>query len=348
MDIMIKPEMELLSVLEFLGGCFPEFIITPFEFKYKDEIKRYFSRYRGHKCVRLYKQICNQGFNFDAPVKAILHLSSFPDMEVKIPFDEYLIRKARGKDKLFILVKEISNFAVDTRFMDFFHLHKNFYSSLVGSIKKELKETYIVERLEEYFGFSQTSYTIIPVTLFCGFFGPSIEDKDGKSHVFAIIGPTGIDNDRNPIFARDRTEFFCLHEFSHSFVNPITARFMDRLKSYEHIFKPISEKMAKLGYFDWESCISEHIVRAIVGRIYFSKDIEARKNLLEEETKRGFIYIKYIDKKLNEYEDLRERYSTFEDFYPELVDLWENLYSRNKPLGGKHVQHEKKVQKTNL
>ncbi len=306
MDIMIKPEMELLSVLEFLGVCFPKFIISLFDLKYKEEIKRYFSRYHEHKCVSFYKQTSIQGFSFDASVRTCLHLSFLPDIKVEIPFDDYLIKKAGREDKLFILVKAISNFAMDRKFKDFLHLHKNFYSSLVETLKEELKETCIVETLEEDFGYSQTRYSIIRVTLFCGFFGPSIENDGREINVLASIESIGIDNDRNPIFARDRIEILCLHDFSQSFLNPITAKFTDRLKRYNYIiFNPIF------------------------------KDIKARENLLEEETKRGFIYIKYIHEKLNKYEGMRERYTIFEDFYLQLIDFCENLYRTNKPLESK-------------
>ena len=326
LNIMVDSKMELISIVEFLSGCLSEYVLTRFNFKYKQEIIKYFSKYKNHQCIRFYTDLCNHDFNFDAPVETVLHLSSLPELKIKIPFDDYLIERAGGKKNLIKFVNELSRFAKETNFLDFFDSNTKYYSFIENRLKEKMDNSHIVETLERYYGKRQASYNIILVSLFCGCFGPRIKTKNNEYDIFAIVGPTGIDSERNPVFDEKIIISICLHEFSHSFVNPLTQKFIKSLERFNALFEPISERMTKMAYDSWGKCVNEHIVRAVVGRIYFEKDKKGREAYLKNEKNKGFIYIKAIDKSLNEYEELKDRYPTFEDFYPNLIKLWENLY----------------------
>jgi len=332
MNIMVDPKMELLSVVELLSGC-PSDIYEPltrFDFKYKLDAEKYFSRYKNHSCVRFYTQLCNQDFSFDAPAATMFYLSSLPEMKVERKFDNYLVKSAGGKRKLYKFVEEMNKLAKETKFLDFFNSHTEFYFSIVNGLKEKIKDLHIVETLEVYYGKTQASYNIIPVTLFGGGYGVRLKREDDRYDIFAIVGPDGIDSERKPLYKPDVTKDLYLHEFGHSFVNPITEKFKKELNKYRPLFKPISDKMKQMAYGDWETCVNEHIIRAVVARMYFAKDIKRREAQLTEEEKRGFIYIRAIDDKLNEYERLREQYPKFEDFYPELIKVFENIYREKK------------------
>lgn len=171
-------------------------------------------------------------------------------------------------------------------------------------------------------------YTIILAPLFHeGGFGGWIQRPDGRFDVYAILGPTdtfeGI-----PIFWPSAwLKYIVWHEFGHSFVNPITERFRQEIAKYSSLYDPIAEVMKKQAYGDWESCVNEHIIRAIeIRRIYREMGKAAADIMLQEEKSQGFIYIEALSERLKDYETQRDRYPTFLDFYPELIKVFEELY----------------------
>jgi len=84
--------------------------------------------------------------------------------------------------------------------------------------------------------------------------------------------------------------------------------------------------MNKQAYSSWESCVNEHIVRAVVARInYIHSGSENYENIITYEKDRGFLYIDELTKKLEEYEKNRDKYKSFKDFYPELVKVFKEL-----------------------
>lgn len=83
------------------------------------------------------------------------------------------------------------------------------------------------------------------------------------------------------------------------------------------------------GYGNWEECVDEHIVRAIA--IHLAKKI--RSSEIEEWHYRrsynaGYRYLPFLLEKLVCYDDNRDRYKTFDDFYLELI----KSFSKNSSL----------------
>jgi len=98
----------------------------------------------------------------------------------------------------------------------------------------------------------------------------------------------------------------------------------------DKLFEPIKNRMARQAYSEWETCVNEHIIRAINVRLYdLYLDTEKSNKLQENDIKRGFIYIEPLVEKLKEFEKLRdEKQITFSEFYPELLDLLNSLLER--------------------
>jgi hypothetical protein len=117
------------------------------------------------------------------------------------------------------------------------------------------------------------------------------------------------------------------HEFGHSFVNPLSEKYTERVKDLEQLFEPIKNRMTELAYGEWGTCVNEHIVRSIHIRLYaLNSDEEKAERVLNYEVRDGFIYIEPIIEKLKEFEKQRdEKNITFSDFYPELLNLLDSL-----------------------
>ncbi|TFH64771.1 MAG: DUF4932 domain-containing protein, partial [Candidatus Zixiibacteriota bacterium] len=84
------------------------------------------------------------------------------------------------------------------------------------------------------------------------------------------------------------------------------------------------------AYGDWETCVAEHILRAVNVRMtYREKGQNAGDNALQSHRRMGFAYIEALCKKLEEYEKQRDKYPTLESFFPELISVFKQLSEAN-------------------
>ena len=151
----------------------------------------------------------------------------------------------------------------------------------------------------------------------------------GKSYeIYNICGPNSVENGIPSFGTQEGFRQLAWHEFGHSFVNPLSESLKNRIKisEYSSLFMPIREKMEKEGYSNWETCVNEHIVRAVTARltfIHFGK--QAGEDELRGQKNWGFIYIEPLCKKLEEYEIRRDKYPAFADFFQELLKVFEEI-----------------------
>ena len=110
-----------------------------------------------------------------------------------------------------------------------------------------------------------------------------------------------------------------VHEFCHSYINPITQK--SKINLPINFFDKIKSQMNKIAYTNDNSIINEHIVRAIELRflkMYYDDDewIQRRIKKLKDQ---GFIYIDIIIDSLKYYESHREKYPNLDFFYPQII-----------------------------
>ena len=125
----------------------------------------------------------------------------------------------------------------------------------------------------------------------------------------------------------DNILFYVWHEYGHFFVNPLTDKYSGRVASLNKLYEPIKDAMSKQNYGIWETCVNEHIIRAInIRLIDLYLGIQQSKALLNRELGNRFIYIEPLVEKLKEFEKQRDENNiTFKEFYPELLNTLDNL-----------------------
>ena len=91
-----------------------------------------------------------------------------------------------------------------------------------------------------------------------------------------------------------RLKELSIHEFGHSFVNPITDTLPQQLiTGTEHLFDSLKEKMSLQGYNAWKVCLYEHVRAGEVVVAELLGDTTASTRLRSEYIKdRGFIYLR--------------------------------------------------------
>ena len=234
-------------------------------------------------------------FNFNNVTDWVLQFGEFPELtkvrEVVNPesFDEskgdYLIRKFK---------KELISFNQDSLFQAYLIEIKALNEKVINQVKQSKSIQHLPAYLEEYYGSELGSYNLIlsPLVHSGGFNSKFI--ADGKIEVYAIIGPNG-EIEHIPYFEKEYLEMdMILHEFGHSFVNPLTEKFQKEIETIKE--KCYNERLKKDGkaqaYGEWKYLFNELVIRAITIRREYMPANPTRNNSLREENINGFTAIR--------------------------------------------------------
>jgi len=322
LHISIDPRMEILTTIQLLSIDTRVNRSAP----YSMDVLNYFESFSSHEAVLMTNNLLQKhGFATDAPVTLMLHLSQLPELEQQIAYTDYLMERSGEGDNLEQYRKTIKQFAEISNFEDFWNSKVSFYNQILDLTIAELAERDVVKALEDYYLETKESYNIIIMPSFSGGVGPQITDADGKEIIYSCFAPTNMKDDI-PYLNESSLLFLIWHEFGHSFVNPITEKYSDKITS-AGLYEPIKSYMLRQGYGNWEICINELIVRAIHIRLYdLHLGIQQSKALLESELRQRFIYIEPLVEKLKNFEVQRDKDKvTFSEFYPELLNVLDSL-----------------------
>jgi hypothetical protein len=175
--------------------------------------------------------------------------------------------------------------------------------------------------LENYYGKKLGSYHLILSPLMhSGGFNSEIINSKGEREVYAAVGPNG-EIDFVPYFDKDYLEMdLILHEFGHSFVNPLMEKYAKEIESLKSKYD--TEHFANIakeqGYGEWKYAFNELVVRAATIKItakHFGK-VKANE-LLDYEKSIGFTLVETIVNLLDEYSNQHD--TKFDDFYPVML-----------------------------
>lgn len=326
-NIIIDPRIELLLSVQLNCKYEP---LTSIDFKYKNDMNDFFSKYKNHNAVTTFKELANSGFSYDAPPAAMMYVSKVPKLEQQIPFSDYLTGRGGGTESLKNLMSNLSNYAVESSFSTFYNSHMKFYNELIGHVAKQLEDRDFAKELESYYGLKKNSYNlVISPLLHSGGYATEIKTKNSNPDIYGFLGPND-SKDNMPIYSKEALFGVGWHEFSHSFVNPTTEKHATEINKYYSLYTPLEDIMSKQAYPNWQICVKEHIVRAVTTRlsyIYLGK--QAGDDALKYEKRCGFYYIDGLCNKLEYYEKNRDKYASFEDFYPELINVFKNYSEQN-------------------
>ncbi len=330
-NVIVDSRLELLAVVQLLSGYGERYnLITQYDFPYKREVIKYFSTYKNQRAVRMFTEMSQADFTYDAPPAAMLYLSELPGLNIHLPFTNYLKTRAGGEKQLKEFVDTLRDFAEQSRFVAFFRSQRDFYQRIVDNAHTAIQDADYVGPLENYYGIKQHSYNIILVPLFVGGFGHRLDRADGTCDIYNICGPISIENELPVFGTADSFRDLAWHEFGHSFVNPGMEKFRNEIAKYSSLFDPIADRMKQQAYGTWETCVNEHLVRAVSTRLIFRyMGKEAAEQALQYNKTKGFFYVEALCKRLEQYENQRDKYRTFTDFFPELIRVFKELSEKN-------------------
>lgn len=187
-------------------------------------------------------------------------------------------------------------------FDEYFNTAGRYYQQAMKEIRSVLPAPGSIAMMEQFYGKRFAAYTLIPsLTIPSGMaFGVNMKSGHGTS-IYNLFGPFAVpDLDADIALGFDKPQHILelsIHEFGHSFANPVVNRLPDSLiSSKRSLFNPIAGAMDNQGYPDWNSCVTEHFVRA--GEVIIARKMgrtkaadELLKNYIET---RKFIYLPKI------------------------------------------------------
>lgn len=311
LEVRVDPRIELINIVERAKSFEEKHLQEP---TMQQEISNYFLHYKDHPAVEMMQVLEAMGFTYTKPRWFILGCSNPPELRQLYPIKQlYPYRDwIPDEESLSELILKLKDFYNDTKFGTFYCEHRENYEKLLDIVTADFKKHDYIKLLEDYFGVRKDEYVFIYSPTNPGGFGIWIE-VEGKITIYSIM--------------RNGDVSLVLHEFGHSFVNPVTDEFKEEIIQYQNLFPPIRQDLP-VCYDSWWIAANEHIIRAFTARVVAIINGEvAGEQMLQRELSEGFKYVIPMYERLKEYEANRDKYPDFRSFCPRIVELFAELSS---------------------
>ena len=325
--IGVFPQVELISIVQTISK-YPTvfgFLMANDTSSYRTEVFAHFDNYKNHPAVLMFNRLSLQArmLNFSAPSNIMLYTNETLDLRTDIEIEDFVIERAGGVDSLRLFLKLLKDFTVQSSFNKFFQDHSDFYLTITESTIQNMGPINYISELENFYGKTQKSYNIILVTLYNSVgFGNSLIFPNEERDIYNTMGPKKVIN-YVPFFGDENSlKYMIRHEFSHPFINPLTEKYWDYIKDYYHNYDSIPQIARKNVCGDWQECVNEFIIRAITTQIAYNESVDIGSQSYNRELARGVSYLDKLMDKIKLYESSRDKYSTFESFYPIILDAF--------------------------
>ena len=319
----VDQRVELLSIIFHLAGN-EEYNQSPLN-NYTADIDSYFGRYKDHGAVQLARKLAKEReVGYDGPMAIAVHLSEAPDFNPIVPISQVPVG---WKDDGGQFVKLLSEFYHDTNFQNFFAAHRELYElaesrfdNVVRGVDLNWYTTFYGEAPKARY------HVILGMNNGGNNYGPRVILPDGYEERYSIVGCWTKDSSGAPTFDKDYLPFI-VHEFNHSFVNPIVDESKKDFSLADRVYDPVADKMRSLEYATSEVMVQESLVRA--GVILYLESKGASKDdvrrMTRNEQNDGFLWMDELCDLLRQYESQRARYRTFRSFMPAIVEFHRTL-----------------------
>jgi len=345
--VTVDPRVELMGVIFRLAGN-PEYSRCKIE-SYAKAVDEHFGPFRDHEVVKLARNLRRtRGVSFDAVMSMAVHVTDAYKLEERVPLDPRPPSlDARWRpDEAREFLAAARRFVKDASFKDFIEKHQKLYQGTVSRLEAVLAEHGHLEWFDEFFGPRPGAGFKVFAGLLNGpnCYGARCAIADGKEELYCVLGVWKTDLNGMPAF--DRTLVgTVVHEFCHSYTNPIVDRHEAELKKAgEAIFPYVAAAMGRQAYGNWKTMMYESLVRACTVR-YTRRHQGAMAAWLEIQNDAGrkFLWVGDLAGLLGEYEKSRDKYPTLEDFAPRIVAFFDDYAPKFAKAQGKLEDKRPKV-----
>ena len=332
-DAQIKVEasetVELMSIISRTAG-FPEYCMDNGG-QYTSDTKTWFSAYGQHSTVAYFKELRRTcGISYDAVMSMAVHLDT-DGQKVSFTGEKSDLEKRWQKVEIDTFLVQLNQFYSDTRFHKFYEQHQTFYKSVLQAYEENVMKYFHQDWYHQFYGTEPTERfrVIIGFTNGGGNYGAYRQMTGQAKEVFAICGYYIDENTSIPFENGLNYASLLIHEFNHSFVNPLYDANIDKLEPIGgKLQKRYYRNMSNQAYKNAATVVNESIVRAAV-IIYMQENgftDEQVNDEMDEQIARDFLWTPELVTALRYYSKHRNRYKTLGDYYPEIAKCLEKYY----------------------
>lgn len=318
--VRIDPNVELLSLVFRLAGA-EEYNPPSARSAYADDAEQWFAPVRDHAAVRFARDVRERrGVSYDAVMSFAVHLT--PGLEPKMPFATAaaLDRRWTPADAEEFL-RLLRAFHRESRFADFLARHADLFARATAVLAQPLAARPYRQWLDDYLGARPADFAVaIGLLNGTSSYGVAVRYPDGREEIRPVLGAGRWDAAGVPVFGEGDAGLI-VHEFSHSYTNPLADRFAAELEPIgRRLFEARREIMSVQAYSSPMPVIYETLVRAVTLRYaQLHETPEIAQRTLEGERARGFLWVPGLVEVLRRYEQQRDRYPTLDALMPEIV-----------------------------
>lgn len=323
----VDERTELLSIVFRLAGN-PEYSRS-FIPSYSKDIDSCFTPFKEHAAILFAKKMRDRNWvSYDAVMSMAINVEITDSIRFRANRLQESLDDRWTKENALKFLVLLNRFYFDSKFHEFFVNHNSLYGTAEKNFTELLKEVDF-SWFQKFYGVKMDGEYNLVVSLANGGgnYGPNVKYSSGKQQVYAIIGSWETDSLGQPIYSDDNLPII-IHEYNHSYCNPVVEANADDLKQKGKAFyKIVSDKMRHQAYGEPKTMLYEIMVRACVIK-YFEQNGASDKKvkyLVNIEKTNGFLWIGELVKLLSTYENNREKYPTLMAFMPEVVKLQNSL-----------------------
>ena len=322
-DVRVDPRVELFCIIFHLAGN-PEYnqIRLP---TYANDVDSHFAPVKDHAVVQLARKLREtRGVSYDAPMSLATKLDDMASLTLRVPLDPWPDgldgRWTSGDIEQFVQLAK--DFVQQSRFDQFIAAHQEFYARSCQRMRATLDRNLKLAWFDGFFGPRRGAdfHLVLGLCNGGGNYGTHTRPPSGREDLYAIIGAWNHDVQGVPEYP-DSVMPTVIHEFCHSYCNPLVDAHMDLLSSAgEKLFASKAELMRRQAYDNGRTVLYESLVRACVARYRF--DNEGPAAGLQEvlsQRQRGFDWVGDMCTALADYEKQRDQYPSLDAYMPHIA-----------------------------
>ena len=333
MQAQVEPEVsetvELMSILSRTAG-FEEYNMD-MGGQYIKDIDSWFAPFKEHSIISYYQNLRMQfGIAYNAPMDLAVNLI-FDGQRMKFVGDKSCMDSRWNNVDIDDFVTRLNQFYTDTRFHEFYQQHQDFYHEVLCQYKTNAMQYFHQDWYSRFYGVEPGEV----FRLIIGFVNggqnyAALRQFPGQpKENFSVCGywtHPQMGSILDPDNAKKYAAPTLIHEFNHSFVNPL-----QEIDKNAMLLGDIPEKllnqnfyiMQQQAYPEGKTVFNESIVRAAT-IIYMMENGFSSQEVSEEMNEQlgcGFAWMPELVTAMRDYTTHRNKYPTLSDFYPQIAKV---------------------------
>ena len=334
-EVMVDPRIELLAIIFRLAGA-EEYGMRTVPI-YATAIDSFFAPHREHPAVIAARRLrAERGISHDAVMSLAIHLGGLPGLRERMPLESSRLEARWTPADARAFLQLVRAFARESEAERFFAGQQPMYDLAAQRMRTLIAAHVDQAWFPAYFGAVPGSRFILAIAPGNGTwsYGPRYHAPDGSRELYAVTAVYQTDSAGAPQFGRANTIATIIHEFSHSFVNPVVEKHLATIQgSADTIHATVAPGMRAQGYGEPRTMIAESLVRAAVARYRLAHEgIDSAQVELGRQKLNDFLWIDDLFALLGAYEQERNHFPTFESLFPVIAGYYADLAQRSRAM----------------